>query len=128
MDEGEENIFDNDIEEVYESDNMNLNESVEVDDVDESANAGDDSRSGPTSASTSASSTDANESELTISLLVNGKLFVLLDESNGKCLTCNSSLKTTNRGSNLTKHLVSTVVETLNLFARSAVTVPFLLF
>lgn len=52
---------------------------------------------------------DVSSEDFTVSLHVGGKLFVLKDKDNGMCVACNATLKTLNRGSNLTKHLVRSI-------------------
>lgn len=53
---------------------------------------------------------------ITLSVLVNGKLFKLVNANNGTCILCNNNkeMTTANRASNLTKHLVGKNFTTKN--------------
>lgn len=59
-------------------------------------------------ASTSNSERFYSGADLTVSLMIGGKLFELLpdEENKGKCRLCSGTCSTNNRGSTMTKHLV----------------------
>lgn len=68
--------------------------------------AGDENEELDDTASTSAASLLGEQDDFTVLLMVKGNKFVLQDALNGTCVACKGTIKTKNRGSNLTKHLV----------------------
>lgn len=50
---------------------------------------------------------EPDDAEFTLTVLINGKMFVLAGNDRGTCTVCKKSYTTANQASGLTKHLVS---------------------
>lgn len=103
-----------DISELYDQERLSEDDELEIIDP---AESGEDDQNRSTNLEDDASQTIDTESadvevdrnaEFTLSVLINGNLFVLeADPARGKCTICNRTYRTTNKASDLTRHLVS---------------------
>lgn len=99
------NSDDSDIDELYDQERLSEEEGLEI--IDTETDDADQNNASQTIDVDNAVEIDQNTG-FTLSLLINGNLFVLeADPARGKCTLCKKTYRTANQASDLTKHLVN---------------------